>query len=85
MGGELLGDLLPIGQLDVCYSHAYPKYSQRYSLQVGRYLYGVNDAGLAWFEKIKEGQEDRNFSCHRWTHAYGISKECSYYFMLMNA
>ena len=33
MGGELLENPLPSGQLDVCQSHAYPKYSQRASHQ----------------------------------------------------
>ena len=42
MGGELLGYLLPIGQLDACLSHAYPKYSQRDSNQVSRFCPGLH-------------------------------------------
>ena len=41
MGGELLGDLLPSGQLDVFQSNYYSDYSQRAPHQVSRFCYGL--------------------------------------------
>ena len=38
MGGGLIGDLPPSGQLDVCQTHAYSKYSQIASNQVSRFF-----------------------------------------------
>ena len=42
MGGELMGDLLPNGQLDVYQRHAYYKYSQRASHQASRFCSGLH-------------------------------------------
>ena len=42
MGGELLGDLLPSGQLDLFQIHAYPKYSHIDSQQVSRFCSVLN-------------------------------------------
>ena len=46
-------------------------------------LYVLKDAGLEWFEKIKEGLEARRFFNHNWTPLYGIEKRWYYSFMLM--
>ena len=48
-------------------------------------VYILKDAGLAWFDKLKEGLEDRDVSNHNWTHLYGTRKKWSYYYMLMDA
>ena len=40
-------------------------------------LYGLKDAGLAWFDKIREGLEARYFSNHKWTHVYSTRNKCS--------
>ena len=42
MGGELMGEVLSSGQLDVCQIHAYPKYPQRASHQVSRFFSGLH-------------------------------------------
>ena len=36
-------------------------------ISLDKNIYGLKDAGLAWFEKLKEGLEDRYFFNHKWT------------------
>ena len=49
MGVELLVDLLPSGQLGVCQSHAYSKYSKIDSHQVSWFCYGLHSV---WCKNI---------------------------------
>ena len=42
MRGELMGDLLPSGKLDVFQSHSYSGYSQRAPHQVSIFFSGLN-------------------------------------------
>ena len=42
MGGELMGELLPSSQLDVCQIHYYSGYSQKYPYQVSIFGSGLH-------------------------------------------
>ena len=43
-------------------------------IRLDKNLYGLKYSGLAYFEKIREGMEARDFSNNKWTHTYGLRK-----------
>ena len=60
-------------------------HTREWGVRLDKTLYGLKDADLAWFEKVKEGMKGRAFSNHKWTHMYGIKMKGLYYFMLITS